>query len=42
MTGETHLLILPNTDHTLITGPPEIATSFVNYIRSIAAGHTED
>jgi len=40
--GETHLLIVPNSEHSEATGLPEILETLGVYIRSIASGHSSD
>ena len=39
--GETHLLIVPNSEHSEITGIPEIIEAMGAFAESIAKGHTE-
>lgn len=39
--GESKLLIAPNSEHTMITGLPDVLTSLSAFARSIASGHTE-
>jgi hypothetical protein len=40
LTGEKHLLIAPNSEHSLITGVPEVVESLNTFIHSIAQGKT--
>jgi PhoPQ-activated pathogenicity-related protein len=40
LTGEKHLLIAPNSEHSLATGIPEVLDCLGTTIRSIAAGNT--
>ena len=40
VTGEKHLLIAPNSEHSLATGIPEVLDCLGTTIRSIAAGNT--
>ncbi len=37
-----HLLIVPNEEHAMITGLPEVLTAASCFLNSIAAGHTEE
>ena len=39
--GETHLLIAPDSEHSLATGIPEVIETVAVFISSVAAGHTE-
>ena len=39
LTGEKHLLILPNAEHTMATGIPDVLPAASAFVRSIAAGH---
>ena len=36
--GETHLLIVPNMEHSCATGAPEIMSSVGMFVQSIASG----
>jgi len=38
--GEKHLLILPNAEHSMVTGLPDVLPAVGAFARSIAAGHT--
>lgn len=40
--GETHLLIAPNSEHSLATGIPEVVESMGAMISSLAEGHTRE
>ena len=40
--GETKLLIAPNSEHSLATGIPDVASSAGTWMRSIAEGKTEE
>jgi PhoPQ-activated pathogenicity-related protein len=40
LTGESHLLIVPNSEHSLASGIPELLETLTNFIGSIALGHT--
>jgi hypothetical protein len=40
MKGETHLLIAPNSEHSLSTGIPEVLDTLSTFVSSIANGHT--
>lgn len=37
--GEKHLLILPNAEHSMVTGLPDVLPAAAAFMRSIAAGH---
>ena len=39
--GETHLLIVPNSEHSLSTGIPELIQVFSVFAHRIVVGHTE-
>lgn len=39
LTGEKHLLILPNAEHTMATGIPDVLPAGSAFARSIASGH---
>lgn len=41
-TGETHLLIAPNAEHSLVTNIHRVLSSATVMIKSIAAGHTRE
>jgi len=41
LTGENHLLIIPNADHSIKTGEFALLSTFGTYIRSIASGKEE-
>lgn len=40
MKGETHLLIAPNAEHSLVTGIPEVLNSLSAFVSSVAHGKT--
>jgi hypothetical protein len=40
--GETHLLIIPNTEHSLTTGIPELITTMPTMYLSISKQQTQD
>jgi PhoPQ-activated pathogenicity-related protein len=42
LSGEKHLLIAPNSEHSLSTGIPEVLESISAFVKSIALGHTAD
>ena len=39
--GESKLLIAPNSEHSMITGIPDLLTTCSAFARSLASGHTE-
>eukprot|EP01052_Picozoa_sp_SAG31_P048944 SAG31_NODE_10485_length_1132_cov_2.338819_2_plen_189_part_01 len=41
MPGESHLLIVPDAEHSLATGLPEVLSSLGTFVASILAGHTQ-
>lgn len=40
--GETHLLIVPNAEHLLVTNLPGAISAVTTFIKSIASGHTTE
>jgi len=42
MTGESHLLIVPNAEHLLLTNLPAELAAAGTFFRSIASGHGND
>ena len=40
--GESHLLILPNAEHTMATNLPGVLSSVTTFIKSIVSGHTSE
>jgi hypothetical protein len=40
LTGEKHLLIVPNSEHSLATGIPEVLETISSFAKSVALGHT--
>jgi len=41
MKGETHLLIAPNSEHSMSTGSPWLVQTMTNFAHSVSMGHTE-